>query len=178
MAVCLSLFFAVCAYTHHYARSDGKVRNTIEFATDAATRCCAACRVPGWLTEQAECSGWRLIPTTPGAFNSSGNSIFTHRRTRNNHVLCFWTFYIIETLCCVWVCVNMNRQLHALLRRDAYDAYGVILHCGDKAHSAEPPGTSYILAHGSGHNVLIACVTSNFQLSLCADHCLCLACMP
>ena len=85
-------------------------------------------------------------------------------------------FHIVETLCCVWVCVNINRQLHALLRRDAYDAYGVILHCGDKAHSPEPPGTSYILAHGTGHNVLIACV--NLQLSLCADHCLCLARMP
>jgi hypothetical protein len=173
---CVCRCSLLCARTHHYARSDGKVRNTIEFATDAATQCCAACRVPGWLTEQAECSGWRLIPTTPGSFNSSGNSIFAHIRTRNNHVLCFWMFYIIETLCCVWVCVNMNRQLHALLRRDAYDAYGVILHCGDKAHSPEPPGTSYILAHGTGHNVLIACV--NLQLSLCADHCLCLARMP
>ena len=65
----------VCPTQYFTAASclDGDVRSSIEFADDATSQCCAACRVPGWLTEQPECSGWRLIPTTPGAFNSSGN---------------------------------------------------------------------------------------------------------
>ena len=45
----------------------GKARATTHYGTDAAAQCCAACRVPGWITEEAECSGWRLLPDGNGS---------------------------------------------------------------------------------------------------------------
>ncbi len=79
LPVCPSQYFTTASCL------DGDIRNSIEFADDATSRCCAACRVPGWLTEQPECSGWRLIPTTVGAYNGSGNCTLFQGSTTPTH---------------------------------------------------------------------------------------------